>query len=137
MAKITWKRMGTDALGYLCLIAVPFVGWLPGPGGIPLLLAGLGLLSIHNDWAKKFLHYVREHSESLREVIFPDKKLIQWLWDIVVVGLIVGGTVLNIYTHGLFLSGISIGMYALSSVLFLFNRHRMRWFENKTKRLRK
>ncbi len=51
---------------------------ITGPGGIPLVLAGLGLLSINEPWAQKWLHYVRQHSEGFRELFFPDKKAIQW-----------------------------------------------------------
>lgn len=129
MAKINGKRVLTDSAGYACLVLVPFVGWLPGPGGIPLLLTGLGLLSIHNPWAKRLLHYVRERSASLREIVFPDNKIIQLAWDIFVVMLLVGGYMLDVSTEGLFFRGISIGMYALASTTFMFNRHRLRWLE--------
>jgi len=40
------KRIATDAAGYGLILLSLAVGWLPGPGGIPLLVAGLGLLSI-------------------------------------------------------------------------------------------
>lgn len=123
------KRIAIDIAGYGCLLLVPFVGWLPGPGGIPLLLAGLGLLSINNTWAKRLLHYVRQHSESLRDVMFPDRKAIQWAWDIAVIALLVAGYTLDLKTNGLFFRGVSIGMYALASTTFLFNRHRLRWLE--------
>lgn len=129
MAKLNSKRILTDIAGYGCLLLVPFVGWLPGPGGIPLLLTGLGLLSIHNPWAKRLLHYVREKSSSLREVFFPDNKIIQWVWDIFVVTLLAAGYTLDVSTDGLFFRGISIGMYALASTTFMFNRHRLRWLE--------
>lgn len=129
MTKLSSKRLATDIAGYGCLILVPFVGWIPGPGGIPLLLTGLGLLSIHNPWAKRLLHYVREHSESLRDVMFPDKKIIQWAWDIKVVLLLIGGYILDLKTSGLIFRGMSISMYALASTTFMFNRHRLRWLE--------
>jgi hypothetical protein len=50
------KRIALDALGVsLIIIAVP-IGWLPGPGGIPLALIGLGLLAKNNQWAKDLLN---------------------------------------------------------------------------------
>lgn len=129
MKKITGKRIATDLAGYGCLLLVPFVGWLPGPGGIPLILAGLGLLSIHNPWAKNLLHQVRAQSESLRDVFFPDKKIVQWAWDFAVIALLVIGYFIDLKTSGLFFRGLSIGMYAVASTTFLFNRHRLRWLE--------
>lgn len=49
------KRIALDALGiFLIIIAVP-IGWLPGPGGIPLILLGLGLLAKNNRWARNLL----------------------------------------------------------------------------------
>lgn len=127
--KVKVKRIAVDIAGYLCLILVPFVGWLPGPGGIPLLLLGLGLLSINNEWAKKMLHYVRQHSESLRDIFFPDKKLIQWAWDFFVVLLVVTAIIIDVTTSGIILRGLSIGLFALASTTFMFNRHRLRWLE--------
>lgn len=129
MAKLNTRRIATDAAGYGCLVLVPFVGWLPGPGGIPLILTGLGLLSIYNPWAKRMLHYVRERSDSLRDVMFPDKKIIQWTWDFAVIGLLAGGYFVEANTEGLVFRGMSIGMYALASTTFMFNRHRLRWLE--------
>lgn len=116
------------------VIAAPLLGWLPGPGGIPLFLAGLGLLSINNDWAKRLLHYVRLRSESLRDVFFPDHKLIQWAWDVFVIALIVGGTLISIYVETFFLRASAIALYALATTCFLFNRQRMRWFERRLRR---
>lgn len=134
MFKNKTKRIAVDVAGYACLILVPFVGWLPGPGGIPLLLAGLGLLSINNPWAKKALHYVRESSDSLRDLVFPDKKIIQWAWDVFVVCLLIGGYLVESNLDGLFFRAVSIGMYALASTTFMFNRHRLRWLEKIKKR---
>ena len=118
-----------DIAGYTCLLLVFLLGPLPGPGGIPLLLTGLGLLSINNTWARKLLHYVREHSESLRDVLFPDKKIVQWAWDILVVLLIAGAAILDIKTTELIFRGVSIATYTIASTTLMFNRHRLRRLE--------
>lgn len=52
------KRILTDTAGYLLIVAGIALGWLPGPGGLPLVLAGLGLLSINNDWARRLRDYI-------------------------------------------------------------------------------
>lgn len=49
-----WFRIGVGLVGVSMLIAAPLTGWLPGPGGIPLFLAGLAVLSTEFLWAKRF-----------------------------------------------------------------------------------
>ncbi|MCA9348811.1 hypothetical protein KC878_01560 [Candidatus Saccharibacteria bacterium] len=75
------KRLVVDAVGYTLLVLALTLGWLPGPGGVPLLLAGLALLSIYNPWASRFRAYAIEHVNSLLDVFFPNNKLVMWLWD--------------------------------------------------------
>ena len=128
------KRIAIDALGIFLIIIAPVVGLLPGPGGIPLILAGLGLLSINEPWAQRWLHYVREHSEGFREIFFPDNNVVEWIWDLLVIALIVGGTLINIYFDDSVLRYLSIPMFAATTVIFLFNRHRMRWIEKKLRK---
>lgn len=130
-----WKVLLTDTLGVLLLMLVPFIGPLPGPGGIPLLIAGFGLLAVNHDWADGAVDYVKIHSESLRKVIFPDITWVKWSWDLFVVFLLVFGTWLNIIaTDNWFLKGISIGVMASSTTLFMFNRDRITWLDNLLRR---
>lgn len=120
--------------GYGCLIAAPLIGWLPGPGGIPLFLTGLGLLSINNPWAKRLLHYVRQHSESLSDTVFPNKPLFQWAWDIFVVVLIAVGTLISVFSNNNFVRASSVVFYATATTLFLLNRSRLKWLDIKLRR---
>ncbi len=110
---------------------MPFIGPLPGPGGIPLLLTGLGLLSINHSWAKKWLHYARKHSKSLRNMVFPDVNWVKWMWDIISVLLILGGTLVNLYTNWWLLRSLSIGIMAGSTTIFIMNRSRIDWLDKK------
>lgn len=55
----------TDVLGVTMMIVAPLIGWLPGPGGIPLFIAGLGLLSINHQWAKRLLEYLKLHGSNI------------------------------------------------------------------------
>lgn len=45
-----WILVG---VGGLCVIAAPIIAPLPGPGGIPLLLAGITLMLRYTRWAKR------------------------------------------------------------------------------------
>ena len=48
-------RLALLMLGCLLLVLSPFVGVLPGPGGIVLLALGLGLVLRNSLWAKRRL----------------------------------------------------------------------------------
>ena len=125
------KVIGTDIAGIVCLILVPLIGWLPGPGGIPLLITGLGLLSINHEFARNWLKYVKKHSTSLRNVVFPNITWIQWTWDIIAVLMLVVGTVVNFQAEHFLLKGFSIGVMAGSTTVFLMNRNRLDWLDKK------
>ncbi len=133
------KRIATDIAGWACIIASPFLGWLPGPGGIPLFIAGLGLLSINNAWAERLLHWVRQRSENLRDILFPDITWVAWSWDILALGLAGFGTYLSLaIAKDGWLKLLPIPIYSVATIIFLFNRHRLHWIERKLpKRLRK
>lgn len=64
-----WKRRPHSVrkplvfiLGVLLVCIAPLVGWIPGPGGIAVFLAGIGILATEFDWAESlksfFLHKV-------------------------------------------------------------------------------
>ncbi len=129
------KVIATDVAGVGCLLLVPFLGPLPGPGGIPLLIAGFGLLAVNHDWADDAVVYVKKHSESLRRVIFPDITWVKWSWDIFAVFLLVIGTWFNIiFEENWLLRGLSIGIMASASTLFMLNRNRLDWLDKKLRR---
>ncbi len=127
------KIILTDTAGVVCLILVPLLGPLPGPGGIPLLIAGLGLLAANHDWADRWLHYAKVHSESLRHIFFPNITWVKWSWDIFVVFLIVAGTWLNIVAEPLWLRAFSYVVLAGSTTIFMFNRDRIIWLDKKVR----
>lgn len=129
-----WKVIITDTAGVGCLLLVPFLGPLPGPGGIPLLLAGFGFLAVNHDWADTAIHYIKKHSESLQHVIFPNITWVKWTWDIVVVLMLAGGTWLNIVAEHWFWKGLSYGIMAGSTTLFMLNRNRLAWLDRQLRR---
>lgn len=52
-------RIGVGIVGGILVIAAPLTGWLPGPGGIPLFIAGLVVLSSEFEWAQRLLYRVK------------------------------------------------------------------------------
>jgi hypothetical protein len=119
------RRFGTDIGGYVCLLLVIPVGSLPGPGGIPLLVAGLSLLSVHNPWARKLLEYVKIHSESLRSIFFPKNKRIELAWDFTAAALFVGSFVVLTTTDTRIISLLSTSTGAGATTIFMMNRGRL------------
>ena len=128
------KRIAIGIVGVFLILIAPIVGLLPGPGGIPLILTGLGLLSINEPWAQKLLLYAQKHSESVQEVFFPKNPFIQWAWDIGVLLLIVGGTLINLYVDQGLLRFVSLPMFGVSTFLFLLNRDRIEWVNKKIRK---
>ncbi|MEJ5944572.1 PGPGW domain-containing protein, partial [Pseudokineococcus basanitobsidens] len=52
-------RIGVGVVGGLLLVAWALLSWLPGPGGIPLLLLALAVLSTEFRWARRLLDRAR------------------------------------------------------------------------------
>ena len=123
------KVIATDVAGVTCLLLVPFLGPLPGPGGIPLILAGFGLLAANHDWADDAIHYVKKNSENLLKTFFPDKPLIKWAWDSAAAVLFAIGLWLNLTAEWWILKGLSYGFMAGASTLFMMNRNRLDWLD--------
>lgn len=125
------RRIGTDLAGYSLIILGLLTGWLPGPGGIPLILAGLGLLSINNAWAKKLIDHFKEKGSKFMEYIFPDKPVVKALHDISVLVLIgVVAFVLGVKISPVTI-GFAIALTALAAVDIVYNRKRWERLKNK------
>lgn len=131
------KHLVFDILGVLLIVISPLLGWLPGPGGIPLFLAGLGMLSVHHDWAKKLIEYVKQNGLKLNEQIFRKHPFLEALYDIVSVLLFIGGFYLiTSYTRNITLS-IAIVCIFTALTLFLGNRKRLARFKAKLQKILK
>lgn len=125
------KRVLVDAAGYALIIAAALTGWLPGPGGIPLFIAGLGLLSINNAWAQRLRDYLLQHGGKLVKVIFPPIPLVQWLYDVIVVGLWVIVFILVQQHAAVWQIGLAVSLFFLSVAIALLNRDRMQRLKRK------
>lgn len=82
------KRIAYDFLGYVLVIISPLIGLLPGPGGIAIFLAGLGLLSVHNHWADQIKRYALKNGGKVIVLLFPKNSKIEWTYDLLVVLLL-------------------------------------------------
>ena len=123
-----------DVAGVTCLILVPFLGPLPGPGGIPLLLAGFGLLAVNHDWADDAIIFVKKHGDNLIKVFFPDKTVIKWAWDIGLVLLFIFGLWVETLSESFLFTIVGLLINAAATTLFMFNRGRLDWINNQLRK---
>jgi len=128
------KRVGIDAAGYGLIILGLALGWLPGPGGIPLILGGLGLLSIHNRWARRILQYIKINGLKFMQYIFPENPWIKALHDIAAVCLVIFAVVILQAKITYVTVAIAIALVALGIVDFLYNRKRWHSFKKSIKK---
>lgn len=124
------RRIVIDAAGYGLILLSILTGWLPGPGGIPLFLAGLGLLSIHNSWAKRLLQYVKTNGVKFLELIFPDKVWVKALHDVIVLVLLGVITYLLINANSAVAYALAFTLAVLATVDLLYNRKRWQTFRS-------
>jgi len=134
------KRYGKvilfDTLAGLCFIGVLLFGWLPGPGGLPLLLAGLGLLAVNHDWAERWLETTKRKGMSLKDRIFPANPLVRHVYDVASVIGIAAGLFITFYSTNRFFSSVGVMFVSFSLLIFLFNRERLDKLSTLFKRLK-
>lgn len=125
------KLVILDTVGILLIIASVAFGWLPGPGGIPLFLAGLAVLSVHHEWAKRWFEYIKRHGFKFLRNIFSDNNMIKNIYDMFSVVAIAGAIYLLISSHSNFNRGLAIFLLFTGCGLFLGNRGRLDWILSK------
>ncbi len=118
------KRFFTDIAGYGLILLGILSSPLPGPGGIPLILAGLGVLSIHNAWARRLRDWFVIHSGKTVEKLFPKNRWIQLLYDLLVILLLVLVAVLINRHAAIWQISMAIGLFFLALTVAGINRDR-------------
>lgn len=129
------KRVLTDAAGYLLVLASAATGWLPGPGGLPLLIAGLGLLSINNAWAKDLREYLLQNGGKIIGVLFPKHPIAQWAYDLVAITLFFVAAFLAWRHAAIWQISLAASAFFTACFISLMNRDRLATFKrNRAKR---
>jgi hypothetical protein len=130
---VTVRKPFTFALGLVLLCVAPLVGWIPGPGGIAVFLAGIAVLASEFDWAENlkafFLHTVP------KEIKNRWRPTPRWsvTFDITALLLLVfaGIAAYNAW----YAPVLSLGIGGIC--LFMFNRDRLTRLKVRLERLRK
>lgn len=120
-----------DIAGVLLIILAGLTGWLPGPGGIPLLIAGLSLLSINHDWAHRWLMLVKEHGLKISDKLFNGSKKTAIIVDVLGILFLAGAViVMALVTQSVFKTA-AIWLVIVSMVLLLGNKNRYKKINRK------
>jgi hypothetical protein len=123
------KRIGTDSAGYgLITLGVAF-GWLPGPGGIPLIIAGLSLLSVYNPWAARLKIRLIKDGSSLVNRIFPANQYIEAIYDVVSVIALLVISYLFWQHQAVWEISLAIFLFFITAFIALMNRSRLQRIE--------
>lgn len=113
-----------DILGFTCIIAAPFLGWLPGPGGLPLLIIGLSLLAKNHEWAERLLQKVKDQAGQAAKKVSDADPATKIAIDIASVLFIAGAVVLISNTTRSLLTTAAISLIIVGTTMFVTNRDR-------------
>jgi hypothetical protein len=123
------KRYGKlilfDTLAILCFIGVILFGWLPGPGGVPLFLAGLALLAVNHDWAERWLETAKHKGKSFKKILFPPNQWIRLAYDVGSIAVFSFGTYAFFASEQRIMASAGLALAAFALFVFLINRDRL------------
>lgn len=119
------KFVAIDIAGIALIILAGLFGWLPGPGGLPLLIAGLGLLSINHQWAKRWLETIQNHGLKLSDTLFNGSRTVTVIIDIVGIACIGVAVIIIFLLTGTLAKTAGIWLGIIAIVLLLGNRKRL------------
>ena len=123
------KAILIDILGFTCSIIAPFLGWLPGPGGIPLVILGLSLLANNHEWAERLMHKLKKHSANASKKVTEASPAMRWTIDILsIIFIALAVTLLTQYTRNLATTaGISLSAAGIILLATNQNRYKKAW----------
>lgn len=131
------KRILVDVAGFGLIILSLLIGWLPGPGGIPIFLAGLGLLSINNKWAKDLIDYIEKNRQKFEAKYLTNDPKVARIVDTLCIILIIISIIAFTQINNKYLRYASIGPGGFGLILLILNQNRLDNFFHYIKNKRK
>lgn len=128
------KRIGIDIAGFGLIIISPFVSLLPGPGGLPVFIAGLGILSLNYKWARRLLQNFEQKYKNFVDKYLVSNKKIARLIDLLCLVIIITGVIIVINSNHLIFKGLGIGLVSFSVLILVSNQKRLDRFVKKLKK---
>lgn len=118
------KKIAIDIAGFGLMILAPLLGWLPGPGGIPLFLIGLGLVSMNHEWAEKILNDFEHYRVEFTDKILMSSPKVSLAIDITFILALAAGSYLALTQESIILRGLGLGFISGSLLILLSNQKR-------------
>lgn len=118
------KKIAIDIAGFGLMIIAPLIGWLPGPGGIPLFLVGLGLVSLNHEWAEKILEDFEHYRVEFTDKILMANPKISLSIDFFFAAVLAAGSYIAFTQESIVLRGMGLGFISVSLLILLSNQKR-------------
>lgn len=119
------KRIGIDVAGFGLLAVSPFLGLLPGPGGVLVFAAGLGILSLNYAWAKNLLdNFEQKYKEFVDKYLVNNKKVAR-ITDLLSLTTICIGLFMIFNTDHFIFRGFGIGCICFGFIVLISNQKRL------------
>jgi hypothetical protein len=129
------KAVAVDILGLSLILAAIPIGWIPGPGGIPLVILGLSLLATNHEWAGHMMERVKEQSTKASKQVSESSPRTKWVIDILSIVFIAAAVILfTQFTQSIAIT--SAVSFVISGVILLAtnqNRYKRIWKNHKRK----
>lgn len=119
------KAILIDIAGFGLLLAAIPIGWIPGPGGIPVVILGLSLLATNHDWADKMMQRVKDESVKASKRVSESSKTTKWLIDIASVAFIAVAVILFTEFTGSLAITSGISLVISGATLLITNQNRI------------
>lgn len=130
------KAILIDILGFtLILVAIP-IGWLPGPGGIPLIILGLSLLATNHEWAERWIDKLKDEVEKASKKVSQADPVTKWFIDIFAI-IAIGASlylVLRSTKLSILLWSVSFAIMGVTMLATNQDRYKKVWKKFKRKR---
>lgn len=93
-------RVAVGVVGSLLVLLGLATGWLPGPGGIPLVLLGLAVLASEFEWAHRLLQWAKAKVISWSEWARAQPRWVRWSGGAATLAGVVGAVYVALLIFG-------------------------------------
>lgn len=118
------KKIAIDILGFSLMIIAPLIGWLPGPGGIPLFLVGLSLVSLNHEWAENILNDFEKYRVEFTDKVLMSSPKVSLTLDFVFIMVLSVGSYISLTQEPILMRGLGLGFISISLLILLSNQKR-------------
>jgi hypothetical protein len=120
-----YQRIIIDIAGFGLIIVSPVLSPIPGPGGIPIFLAGVGLLALNHEWAENLLKDFENKRREFTDKYLMASKRVSWSIDVIALLVISFGAFLSATQHKFIFKAAGFALISLSLVVIISNQKRL------------